>query len=133
MLRPEEIGSFRELHDILYGWLSKGEAPQLDRSMPSFLVYATAEGDAENTVTGFESLPANEMLDEVELGPVFLQDRPRVPMVRWLPGIKLNSASEARNSLTNFAQSLEPGQEEVVLRLIARVDALFEKKAIPAN
>ena len=129
MLRPEEIGSFRDLHNILFDWLSKGTVPQLDHSLPAFLVYATAEGDAESTLTGFESLPANEMLTAAELGPVFLQDRPRVPMVRWLPDIKSNAATEARNSLTNFAKSLEPGQEDGVLRTIARVEALFERKA----
>jgi hypothetical protein len=130
MLRPEEIASFRDLHNILFDWLSKGEAPVLDRSLPAFVIYATAEGDAEGTLTGFESLPANEMLTAVELGPVFLQDRPRVPMVRWLPDIKSNVASEARNSLVNFAQSLEPGQHEALLRMMARVESLFERKAV---
>jgi hypothetical protein len=129
LLRPEEIASFRDLHDVLYEWLSRREPPRLDQPIPSFLVYLTSEGDAESALTGFESLPANEMLGAVEVGPVYLQDRPRVPMVRWLPDIKSNTASEARNSLTNFAQSLEPGQVDVVLRTIARVEALFEKKA----
>ena len=127
-LGSDEIGSFNELHDILWAWMNRREEPRLDQPKPAFVVRVTLEGSHE-VISGLESLPANGMLNNVSLGLVYRHGSPRVPRLHWLPDIASNNAVETRASLQGCWQSLDSEQASSALQMLRRIEVLFERKA----
>jgi hypothetical protein len=128
IMTASEIGTARELTDLLYGWLSgRTDVPRLPAAIPDARIYLSAIGGT-SIVDALETFGDLEVVSSVTIGAVYPHGQPRRPQARFLPPVSDIRTKAELEELQCFEALLSDSQAAGVRSAIDRVAGVFRKR-----